>query len=282
MEEKKKSKVGQVIISILLVLCAGVLVLNLSLKAVITQSIGQQGMGSVISHRMTDVISESTGGYDPYLWTEIQNFIEDNRQIDRITGTLLDGMIDNFNKEGYKFEDIDFTEELEELYDDTVEYISRSHPDIPQSMLDDMKAGFERQKSDLEGVVNSYAKGVYYYAGTSSLVVSMINFYGMMVSNGLRWIMSVLIILLTVLLFVITRPRKKALTYLSGSMIVTSIMTYISAFAGNRMMSYISNHYIGRTMFLNTKGIYTTAGILLALGIGLAIVYAIMKPKNHE
>lgn len=282
MEEKKKSKVGQVIISILLVLCAGVLVLNLSLKAVITQSIGQQGMGSVISHRMTDVISESTGGYDPYLWTEIQNYIEDNRQIDRITGKLLDGMIDNFNKEGYKFEDIDFTEELEELYDDTVEYISKSHPDIPQSMLDDMKAGFERQKSDLEGTVNLYAKGVYYYAGTSSLVVSMIDFYGIMVSKVLRFIMSALIILLTALLFVITTPRKKALTYLSGSLIVTSVMTYISAFAGNKIMAYVSNHYIGRTMFLNTKGIYTTAGIILALGIGLAIVYAIMKPKNHE
>ena len=280
MEEKKSSKAGQVIITILLVLCAGVLVLNLSLKSVITRSISEQGINSVISHRMTDVISDTTGEYDPYLWTDIQNYIEDNKMIDAITGDLLDGMIENFEKEGYKFEEIDFTENLEKLYEDTISYIKTSHPEIPQDVFDKMEAGFEKQKSKLDSTVNSYAKGVYYYAGTSSAVVSMIHFYGVMVSGKLRAGMIAAIVLLTILLIVITRPKQKTLIYLSTGLVITSVMTYLSAFVGNKMMSYISNHYIGRTIFLHVKDIYTTAGIILAVGIGLAVLYAVMKPKK--
>ena len=121
-------RILSVLIGILFIISVSVLGGSLLAKQVLVKAISQAGIDTAISHRMMDAVFGYAGADDTQWIAKIQNKIEKNEEVQKITEKVMDEMVNDLSK-GTGYKDVDISKELNQLLEDSMkEIITESSP----------------------------------------------------------------------------------------------------------------------------------------------------------
>ena len=91
-------RILSVLIGILFIISVSVLGGSLLAKQVLVKAISQAGIDTAISHRMMDAVFGYAGADDTQWIAKIQNKIEKNEEVQKITEKVMDEMVNDLSK----------------------------------------------------------------------------------------------------------------------------------------------------------------------------------------
>ena len=153
-------RILSVLIGILFIISVSVLGGSLLAKQVLVKAISQAGIDTAISHRMMDAVFGYAGADDTQWIAKIQNKIEKNEEVQKITEKVMDEMVNDLSK-GTGYKDVDISKELNQLLEDSMKEIKDSNPELTEDMLKLMKQQLKDEMDDVQDVLNSYASNLY-------------------------------------------------------------------------------------------------------------------------
>ena len=152
-------RILSVLIGILFIISVSVLGGSLLAKQVLVKAISQAGIDTAISHRMMDAVFGYAGADDTQWIAKIQNKIEKNEEVQKITEKVMDEMVNDLSK-GTGYKDVDISKELNQLLEDSMKEIKDSNPELTEDMLKLMKQQLKDEMDDVQDVLNSYASNL--------------------------------------------------------------------------------------------------------------------------
>lgn len=87
---------------------------------------------------MMDAVFGYAGADDTQWIAKIQNKIEKNEEVQKITEKVMDEMVNDLSK-GTGYKDVDISKELNQLLEDSMKEIKDSNPELTEDMLKLMK-----------------------------------------------------------------------------------------------------------------------------------------------
>ena len=179
-------RILSVLIGILFIISVSVLGGSLLAKQVLVKAISQAGIDTAISHRMMDAVFGYAGADDTQWIAKIQNKIEKNEEVQKITEKVMDEMVNDLSK-GTGYKDVDISKELNRLLEDSMKEIKDSNPELTEDMLKLMKQQLKDEMDDVQDVLNSYASNLYgNMKDTSTIQGKVARLYTTLVSTTCR------------------------------------------------------------------------------------------------
>ena len=183
-------RILSVLIGILFIISVSVLGGSLLAKQVLVKAISQAGIDTAISHRMMDAVFGYAGADDTQWIAKIQNKIEKNEEVQKITEKVMDEMVNDLSK-GTGYKDVDISKELNQLLEDSMKEIKDSNPELTEDMLKLMKQQLKDEMDDVQDVLNSYASNLYgNMKDTSTIQGKVARLYTTLVSKTQRIIFT--------------------------------------------------------------------------------------------
>lgn len=270
-------------IGFLFIISVTVLGASFLAKPVLVDAIGQAGIDTAISHRMMDAVFGYAGADDTQWIAKIQNKIEKNGQVQKITEKIMDGIVTDLS-EGKSYKDIDVSKELNQLLDDSMQEIQDTNPELNEDMLKMMKQQLKEEMDDVQDVLNNYASNLYGdMKNTNTLQGKIAKLYTILESTTCRAAAGAAIIILAILTIVIGYPRYRGLFSLGiEGLICGIIFAPVIGLMGNKVMGFLSNRMLGRTIDVNLESFLWLGGIFAGAGIIFLIAGLIMSWKDER
>ena len=192
-------RILSVLIGILFIISVSVLGGSLLAKQVLVKAISQAGIDTAISHRMMDAVFGYAGADDTQWIAKIQNKIEKNEEVQKITEKVMDEMVNDLSK-GTGYKDVDISKELNQLLEDSMKEIKDSNPELTEDMLKLMKQQLKDEMDDVQDVLNSYASNLYgNMKDTSTIQGKVARLYTTLVSTTCRAVSGAAVLLCAIL-----------------------------------------------------------------------------------
>lgn len=278
-----KNHTGLMILAGIFIILAGCIWgVSMNVRSLLISTIGQSGIDAAVSHRMMDAVFQESGMTDTDWLLEIQTEIEQSPQVSQITEKLLTEMTDSLT-ERRGFQGVDIESEIEGLIDDVQMRAEESGAYISELQAELLRSELMEKAEDIETVINEYASGVFSYVRDGSGAGSrLVRLYTVLDSVWFKCTMSVILLGLIVLTVVISPSVYRALAFLGGeSLMIAAAFLLVFGAMGNRLMMLLSNHYMGRTMMLETDSLNKTGFIFLAAGILLILASVIIRFRQN-
>ena len=184
---------------------------SLLAKQVLVKAISQAGIDTAISHRMMDAVFGYAGADDTQWIAKIQNKIEKNEEVQKITEKVMDEMVNDLSK-GTGYKDVDISKELNQLLEDSMKEIKDSNPELTEDMLKLMKQQLKDEMDDVQDVLNSYASNLYgNMKDTSTIQGKVARLYTTLVSTTCRAVSGAAVLLCAILTVLLGYPRHRGL-----------------------------------------------------------------------
>ena len=224
-------RILSVLIGILFIISVSVLGGSLLAKQVLVKAISQAGIDTAISHRMMDAVFGYAGADDTQWIAKIQNKIEKNEEVQKITEKVMDEMVNDLSK-GTGYKDVD--------------------------MLKLMKQQLKDEMDDVQDVLNSYASNLYgNMKDTSTIQGKVARLYTTLVSTTCRAVSGAAVLLCAILTVLLGYPRHRGLFSLGvESLICGGIFAGLIGVMGSRTMGFLSDKMLGRTVDIGLKSYF--------------------------
>lgn len=278
-----KNHTGLMILAGIFIILAGCIWgVSMNVRSLLISTIGQSGIDAAVSHRMMDAVFQESGMTDTDWLLEIQTEIEQSPQVSQITEKLLTEMTDSLT-ERRGFQGVDIEAEIEGLIDDVQTRAEESGAYISEQQAELLRSELMEKTEDIETVINEYASGVFSYVKDGTGAGNrLVRLYTVLDSVWFKCTMSVILLGLIVLTVVISPSVYRALAFLGGgSLMIAAAFLFVFGAMGNRLMMLLSNHYMGRTMMLETDSLNKTGFIFLAAGILLILASFIIRFRQN-
>lgn len=259
-------RILSVLIGILFIISVSVLGGSLLAKQVLVKAISQAGIDTAISHRMMDAVFGYAGADDTQWIAKIQNKIEKNEEVQKITEKVMDEMVNDLSK-GTGYKDVDISKELNRLLEDSMKEIKDSNPELTEDMLKLMKQQLKDEMDDVQDVLNSYASNLYgNMKDTSTIQGKVARLYTTLVSTTCRAVSGAAVLLCAILTVLLGYPRHRGLFSLGvESLICGGIFAGLIGVMGSRTMGFLSGQDAGaygryRVKVIFLDGLYICRG----------------------
>ena len=264
-------RILSVLIGILFIISVSVLGGSLLAKQVLVKAISQAGIDTAISHRMMDAVFGYAGADDTQWIAKIQNKIEKNEEVQKITEKVMDEMVNDLSK-GTGYKDVDISKELNQLLEDSMKEIKDSNPELTEDMLKLMKQQLKDEMDDVQDVLNSYASNLYgNMKDTSTIQGKVARLYTTLVSTTCRAVSGAAVL-----------PRHRGLFSLGvESWICGGIFAGLIGVMGSRTMGFLSDKMLGRTVDIGLKSYFWMGCIFAGAGVIFLLAGFIMKYSEH-
>lgn len=271
-----------ILAGIFIILAGCIWGVSMNVRSLLISTIEQSDIDAAVSHRMMDAVFQESGMTDTDWLLEIQTEIEQSPQVSQITEKLLTEMTDSLT-ERRGFQGVDIESEIEGLIDDVQMRAEESGAYISELQAELLRSELMEKAEDIETVINEYASGVFSYVRDGSGAGSrLVRLYTVLDSVWFKCTMSVILLGLIVLTVVISPSVYRALAFLGGeSLMIAAAFLLVFGAMGNRLMMLLSNHYMGRTMMLETDSLNKTGFIFLAAGILLILASVIIRFRQN-
>lgn len=276
-------RILNVVIGLLLVISVTILGASFLAKPVLVDAIGQSGIDTAISHRMMDAVFGYAGADDTQWIAKIQNKIEKNEEVQKITEKIMDGIVTDLS-EGKAYKDIDVSKELNGLLDDSMKEIKDTNPELNEDMLKMMKQQLKEEMDDVQDVLNSYASNLYKdMKNTNTIQGKIARLYTILESTTCRVAAGAAIIILAILTIVIGYPRYRGLFSLGIEWVICGIIfAPVIGLMGNKVMGFLSNRMLGRTIDVNLESFLWLGGIFAGAGVVFLIAGLIVSWRDNR
>ena len=253
-------RILSVLIGILFIISVSVLGGSLLAKQVLVKAISQAGIDTAISHRMMDAVFGYAGADDTQWIAKIQNKIEKNEEVQKITEKVMDEMVNDLSK-GTGYKDVDISKELKHM---------------KQQLKDEM--------DDVQDVLNSYASNLYgNMKDTSTIQGKVARLYTTLVSTTCRAVSGAAVLLCAILTVLLGYPRHRGLFSLGvESLICGGIFAGLIGVMGSRTMGFLSDKMLGRTVDIGLKSYFWMGCIFAGAGVIFLLAGFIIKWKDQK
>ena len=248
----------------------------------IVQTVNEGAIGHAVAIRIMDVVDEAFPDTPIDTLVDIQEALGNSEALDTITGKYIDAMSDAIsNNQVPQYPDI--SNDLVTLANETINTIENHlNIEISESQQQVILSQLLEKSQDIESLIQTYTDSLIntsYLPAVQSMLMKM---YQFITSWVFRFILLIVLIMSVYLIVSWKRSLNKIMMHLGISVFIVGIVVaWIIPSIAQSIGFELTNHFLGRTMYINTGMMQIIGMIVLVIGITLVLLSKIIQRQKR-
>jgi len=276
----KQGKVILFYIIVGIVVC--LMCISFSAKDMIVQTVNEGAIGHAVAIRIMDVVDEAFPDTPIDTLVDIQEALGNSEALDTITGKYIDAMSDAIsNNQVPQYPDI--SNDLVTLANETINTIENHlNIEISESQQQVILSQLLEKSQDIESSIQTYTDSLIntsYLPAVQSMLMKM---YQFITSWIFRFILLIVLIMSVYLIVSWKQSLNKIMMHLGIPVFIVGIVVaWIIPSIAQSIGFELTNHFLGRTMYINTGMMQIIGMIVLVIGIALVLISKIIQRQKQ-
>ena len=281
MKNEKKHPVALLITGLLLVLSTMMLLLSLTVKQVISESVKETEIVSEMSDRMYSLMFENTVLKNAAENSDLKASFQADEHANNAVSMIVDQTLTNLEK-GRAYASCDISGELDQAVGDAINQLKKNGT-LSNQEASMAEQGLKSQTDMISEELNRYAKNIYEgLTAENTPVAKILSYYRIFVSIGFRIVMMLLILFLMLLTVKLTKKNVNALYLIGAEQIVAgSVVSFVISNALSSIVMELSNSYLKTSVLIERAPFEKAGSYSIGLGILLVVSATVMVFKNR-
>lgn len=256
--------------------------ISFSAKDMIIQTVNEGAIGHAVAIRIMDVVDEAFPDTPIDTLVDIQEALGNSEALDTITGKYIDAMSDAIsNNQVPQYSDI--SNDLVTLANETINTIENHlNIEISESQQQVILSQLLEKSQDIESSIQTYTDSLIntsYLPAVQSMLMKM---YQFITSWIFRFILLIVLIMSVYLIVSWKQSLNKIMMHLGIPVFIVGIaVVWIIPSIAQSIGFELTNHFLGRTMYINTGMMQIIGMIVLVIGITLILVSKIIQRQKR-
>ena len=256
--------------------------ISFSAKDMIVQTVNEGAIGHAVAIRIMDVVDEAFPDTPIDTLVDIQEALGNSEALDTITGKYIDAMSDAIsNNQVPQYPDI--SNDLVTLANETINTIENHlNIEISESQQQVILSQLLEKSQDIESSIQTYTDSLIntsYLPAVQSMLMKM---YQFITSWVFRFILLLVLIMSVYLIVSWKQSLNKIMMHLGIPVFIVGIVVaWIIPSIAQSIGFKLTNHFLGRTMYINTSMMQIIGMIVLVIGIALVLISKIIQRQKQ-
>ena len=256
--------------------------ISFSAKDMIIQTVNEGAIGHAVTIRIMDVVDEAFPDTPIDTLVDIQEALGNSKALDTITGKYIDAMSDAIsNNQVPQYPDI--SNDLVTLANETINTIENHlNIEISESQQQVILSQLLEKSQDIESSIQTYTDSLIntsYLPAVQSMLMKM---YQFITSWIFRFILLIVLIMSVYLIVSWKQSLNKIMMHLGIPVFIVGIVVaWIIPSIAQSIGFELTNHFLGRTMYINTGMMQIIGMIVLVIGIALVLISKIIQRQKQ-
>ena len=256
--------------------------ISFSTKDMIVQTVNEGAIGHAVAIRIMDVVDEVFPDTPIDILVDIQEALGNSESLDTITGKYIDAMSDAIsNNQVPQYPDI--SNDLVILANETINTIENHlNIEISESQQQVILSQLLEKSHDIESSIQTYTDSLIntsYLPAVQSMLMKM---YQFITSWIFRFILLIVLIMSVYLIVSWKQSLNKIMMHLGILVFIVGIVVaWIIPSIAQSIGFGLTNHFLGRAMYINTGMMQIIGMIVLVIGIALVLTSKIIQRQKQ-
>lgn len=256
--------------------------ISFSAKDMIIQTVNEGAIGQAVAIRIMDVVDEAFPDTPIDTLVDIQEALGNSEALDTITGKYIDAMSDAIsNNQVPQYPDI--SNDLVTLANETINTIENHlNIEISESQQQVILSQLLEKSQDIESSIQTCTDSLIntsYLPDVQSMLMKM---YQFITSWIFRFILLIVLIMSVYLIVFWKQSLNKIMMHLGIPVFIVGIaVVWIIPSIAQSIGFELTNHFLGRTMYINTSMMQIIGMIVFVIGIALVLVSKIIQRQKR-
>lgn len=256
--------------------------ISFSAKDMIIQTVNEGAIGQAVAIRIMDVVDEAFPDTPIDTLVDIQEALGNSEALDTITGKYIDAMSDAIsNNQVPQYPDI--SNDLVTLANETINTIENHlNIEISESQQQVILSQLLEKSQDIESSIQTCTDSLIntsYLPDVQSMLMKM---YQFITSWIFRFILLIVLIMSVYLIVSWKQSLNKIMMHLGIPVFIVGIVVvWIIPSIAQSIGFELTNHFLGRTMYINTSMMQIIGMIVFVIGIALVLVSKIIQRQKR-
>lgn len=256
--------------------------ISFSAKDMIVQTVNEGAIGHAVAIRIMDVVDEVFPDTPIDTLVDIQEALGNSEALDTITGKYIDVMSDAIsNNQVPQYPDI--SNDLVTLANETINTIENHlNIEISESQQQVILSQLLEKSQDIESSIQTYTDSLIntsYLPAVQSMLMKM---YQFITSWVFRFILLIVLIMSVYLIVSWKQSLNKIMMHLGIPVFIVGIVVaWIIPSIAQSIGFELTNHFLGRAMYINTSMMQIIGMIVLVIGITLVLLSKIIQRQKQ-
>ena len=252
--------------------------ISFSAKDLIVQTVNEGAIGHAVAIRSMDVVYENFPDTPIDTLGDIQRALENSKALDTMIGKYIDVMSDAIsNNQVPQYPDI--SNDLVTLANETINTIENHlNIEISETQRQDILSQLLEKSQDIELSIQMYTYSLMntsYLPAVQSMLMKM---YQFIKSWIFRFILLIVLIISVYSIVFWKQSLNKIMIHLGIPIFIIGIlMTWFIPSIVQSIGFELTNHFLGRAMYINTDMMQTVGMMILVIGIALILVSKVVQ-----
>lgn len=256
--------------------------ISFSAKDMIVQTVNEGAVGHAVAIRIMDVVDEGFPDTPIDTLVDIQEALGNSEALDTITGKYIDAMSDAIsNNQVPQYPDI--SNNLVTLANETINTIENHlNIEISESQQQVILSQLLEKSQDIESSIQTYTDSLINTSYLPDVQSMLMKIYQFIISWIFRFILLIVLIMSVYLIVSWKQSLNKIMMHLGIPVFIVGIaVARIIPSIAQSIGFELTNHFLGRTMYINTSMMQIIGMIVLVIGIALVLVSKIIQRQKQ-
>lgn len=257
--------------------------ISFSAKDMIVQTVNEGAIGHAVAIRIMDVVDEAFPDTPIDTLVDIQEALGNSEALDTITGKYIDAMSDAIsNNQVPQYPDI--SNDLVTLANETINTTENHlNIEISESQQQVILSQLLEKNQDIESSIQTYTDSLIntnYLPDVQSMLMKM---YQFITSWVFRFILLIVLIMSVYLIVSWKQSLNKIMMHLGIPVFIVGIVVaWIIPSIAQSIGFELTNHFLGRTMYINASMMQTLRMMILVIGSALILVSKVVQRHKQR
>lgn len=256
--------------------------ISFSAKDMIVQTVNEGAIGHAVAIRIMDVVDEAFPDTPIDTLVDIQEALGNSEALDTITGKYIDAMSDAIsNNQVPQYPDI--SNDLVTLANETINTIENHlNIEISESQQQVILSQLLEKSQDIESSIQTYTDSLINTSYLPAVQSMLMKIYQFITSWIFRFILLIVLIMSVYLIVSWKQSLNKIMMHLGIPVFIVGIVVaWIIPNIAQSIGFELTNHFLGRTMYINTSMMQIIGMIVLVIGIALVLISKIIQRQKR-
>lgn len=276
-------KQGKVILfDIIVGIVVCLMCISFSAKDMIVQTVNEGAIGHAVAIRIMDVVDEAFPDTPIDTLVDIQEALGNSEALDTIAGKYIDAMSDAIsNNQVPQYPDI--SNDLVTLANETINTIENHlNIEISESQQQVILSQLLEKSQDIESSIQTYTDSLINTSYLPAVQSMLMKIYQFITSWVFRFILLIVLIMSVYLIVSWKQSLNKIMMHLGIPVFIVGIVVaWIIPSIAQSIGFELTNHFLGRAMYINTGMMQIIGMIVLVIGIALVLVSKIIQRQKR-
>ena len=257
--------------------------ISFSAKDMIVQTVNEGAIGHAVAIRIMDVVDEAFPDTPIDTLVDIQEALGNSEALDTITGKYIDAMSDAIsNNQVPQYPDI--SNDLVTLANETINTIENHlNIEISESQQQVILSQLLEKSQDIESSIQTYTDSLINTSYLPDVQSMLMKIYQFITSWVFRFILLIVLIMSVYLIVSWKQSLNKIMMHLGIPVFIVGIaVVWIIPSIAQSIGFELTNHFLGRAMYINTGMMQIIGMIVLVIGIALVLTSKIIQRQKQS